>query len=95
MLFHVILYGVLSPIESLWSPKTEFVSPEVFKNRVTYPSIRNFKLSSKKDTLWCLRPNRKQLEPKNRIYKSCDLSIDQKFYAELKKVYFMKCNRES
>jgi hypothetical protein len=23
------------------------------------------------------------------FYKSCDLSIDQKFYAELKKVYFM------
>jgi hypothetical protein len=23
------------------------------------------------------------------FYKSCDLSIDQKFYADLKKVYFM------
>jgi hypothetical protein len=24
-----------------------------------------------------------------KFYKSCDLSIDQKFYTELKKVYFM------
>jgi hypothetical protein len=25
-----------------WSPKTEFVSHEIFISRVTYPSIRNF-----------------------------------------------------
>jgi hypothetical protein len=42
------LWG-LSPIGSLWSPKTEFVGHEFFISRV----------------------------------------IDQKFYAELKKVYFM------
>jgi hypothetical protein len=42
-----ILYGVLSPIESLWSPKPVFVSHEIFISRVTYPSIRNFMLSSK------------------------------------------------
>jgi hypothetical protein len=52
-------------------------------------------LSSKKYTLWGLKSNWKPLEPKNGIcwscifYKSCDLSIDQKFYVELKKVYFM------
>jgi hypothetical protein len=47
-------------------------------------------LSSKKYTLWDLKSNRKLLEPKNGIcYQSCDLSIDPKFYAELKKVYFM------
>jgi hypothetical protein len=40
--------------------------------------------------------NPKPREPKNGIcsswnfYKSCDLSIDQKFYAELKKVYIME-----
>jgi hypothetical protein len=52
-------------------------------------------LSSKKYTLWGLKSNRKPLEPKKGIcwswifYKSCDLSIDQKFYAKLKKEYFM------
>jgi hypothetical protein len=51
-------------------------------------------LSSKKYTLWGLKSNRKPLEPKYGIlkieilnfYKSCDLSIAQKFYVELKKV---------
>jgi hypothetical protein len=37
--------------ESHESPKTEFVSHEIFISRVTYPSIINFMLSSKKYTL--------------------------------------------
>jgi hypothetical protein len=43
-----ILYGVWNATESHESPKTEFVSHEIFISRVTYPSIRNFKLNSKK-----------------------------------------------
>jgi hypothetical protein len=52
------LYGILSPIESHENPKTEFVSDEIFISRVTYRSIRNFMLSSKKSTLWGLKNNR-------------------------------------
>jgi hypothetical protein len=59
-----ILYGVWNATES---PKTEFVSQEIFISRVTYPSIRNFMLSSKKYTLRGLKSNRKPLEPKNGI----------------------------
>jgi hypothetical protein len=44
-----ILYGVWNATHE--SPKTEFVSHEIFISRVTYPSIRNFMLSSKKYTL--------------------------------------------
>jgi hypothetical protein len=40
------------------SPKTEFVRHEIFISRVTYPSIRNFMLSSKKYTLWSMKNNR-------------------------------------
>jgi hypothetical protein len=40
-----------------------------------------------KYTLWGLKSNRKPLSWI--FYKSCDLSIDQKFYAEIKKIYFM------
>jgi hypothetical protein len=40
-------------------------------------------LSPKKYTLWGLKSNWKPLEPKN------GKRNDQKFYAELKKVYFM------
>jgi hypothetical protein len=42
-----ILYGVWNATESHESPKTEFVSHEIFISRVTYPLIRNFMLSSK------------------------------------------------
>jgi hypothetical protein len=55
-------------------------------------------LISKKYTLWGLKSNRNPWEPQNGICsswnfeKSCDLSIDQKFYAELKIVYFMSWN---
>jgi hypothetical protein len=48
------LYGV----ESHESQKMEFVSHEIFKSRVTYPSNRNFMLSSKMYTLWGLKYNR-------------------------------------
>jgi hypothetical protein len=37
-----ILYGVWNATESHESPKTEFVSHEIFISHVTYPSIRNF-----------------------------------------------------
>jgi hypothetical protein len=59
-----ILYGVKSRIGSLWSPKTKFVGHEFFISRVTYPSIRNFMLSSKKYTLWGLKCNRESWRPK-------------------------------
>jgi hypothetical protein len=59
------LYGVWNATESHESPKTEFVSHEIFISRVTYPSIRNFKLNSKKYTLWGLKCNHKSWEPKN------------------------------
>jgi hypothetical protein len=62
-----ILYGVWNATESHESPKTEFVSHEIFISRVTYPSIRNFMLSSKKCTIWGLKSNRKPLELKNEI----------------------------
>jgi hypothetical protein len=51
-------------------------------------------LSSKKYTLWGLVQLKAFGAQKQNLlvmnfYKSCDLCIDQKFYAELKKVYFM------
>jgi hypothetical protein len=53
-------------------------------------------LSSKKYTFWGLNSNRnafgaqkRNLLVMNFFNKLCDLFIDQKFYAELKKVYFM------
>jgi hypothetical protein len=60
-----ILYGFWNVNESSERPKTEFVSHEIFISRVTYPSIRNFMLSSKKYTLWGLKCNHKSWEPKN------------------------------
>jgi hypothetical protein len=62
-----ILYGVWNATGSHESPKTEFAGHEIFISRVTYPSIRNFMLSSKKYTLRGLQSNRKPLEPKNGI----------------------------
>jgi hypothetical protein len=60
-----ILYGVWNATGTHESPKTEFVSHEIFISRVTYPSIRNFMLSSKKYTLRGLKCNHKSWEPKN------------------------------
>jgi hypothetical protein len=62
-----ILYGVWNATGSHESRKTEFVSNEIFKRRVTYPSIRNFMLISKKYTLRGLKSNRKPLELKKGI----------------------------
>jgi hypothetical protein len=45
--------------------KRNIISHEIFISRVTYPSIRNFKLNSKKYTLWGLKSNYKSREPKN------------------------------
>jgi hypothetical protein len=39
-----VLYGVQSPIESHESPKTEFVSHEIFKSRVTYLNFDTIKV---------------------------------------------------
>jgi hypothetical protein len=68
-----ILYWVWNATGSHETPKTEFV--DIFISRVTYPSIRNFMLRSKKYTLKGLKSNRKisnrkirkPLEPKNGI----------------------------
>jgi hypothetical protein len=56
-----------SEMQPVVMKKTEFGSHEIFISRVTYPSIRNFMLSSKKYTLWGLKSNQKPLELKNGI----------------------------
>jgi hypothetical protein len=47
--------------------KRNLLVMQILISRVTYPSFRNFMLSSKKYTLWGLKSNRKPLEPKNKI----------------------------
>jgi hypothetical protein len=62
----------------------EFVGHEIFISRVTYPSIRNVMLSSKKYTLWGLKCNREVMRAqKSEIQKS---RLKKILYLVLKKL---------
>jgi hypothetical protein len=54
----------LDKLELFIGEKKVFTNKKKIISRVTYPSIRNFKLNSKKYTLWGLKCNHKS-EPKN------------------------------